>query len=154
MPKTTPLKDALRSLGVYGNKHIPQVYLQASIEQRWALLKGLMDTDGTCEKRGQCEFTQKSKALMDGFIELVRSLGIKVSVHEKEAVCNGKKCGKVYRAFFYVSQETPCFRLKRKKERLKKSLAPRMGAKSIINIETIEEEPSKCIAVDEPDHLY
>lgn len=154
MPKTTPLKDALRSLGVYGNKHIPQVYLQASIEQRRALLQGLMDTDGTCEKRGQCEFAQKSKALMDGFIELVRSLGIKVSVHEKEAVCNGKKCGKVYRAFFYVSQETPCFRLKRKKERLKKSLAPRMGAKSITNIESIAEEPSKCIAVDAPDHLY
>lgn len=154
MPKTTPLRDALRSLGVYGNKHIPQVYLQASIDQRWALLQGLMDTDGTCEKRGQCEFTQKSKALMDGFVELVRSLGIKVSVHEKEAVCNGKKCGKVYRAFFYVSQETPCFRLKRKKERLKKTLAPRMGAKSITNIETIAEEPSKCIAVDAPDHLY
>ena len=154
MPKTSPLRDALRSLGVYGNKHIPQVYLQASIEQRRALLQGLMDTDGTCEKRGQCEFTQKSKALMDGFVELVRSLGIKVSVHEKEAVCNGKKCGKVYRAFFYVSQETPCFRLKRKKERLKKSLAPRMGAKSITNIESIAEEPSKCIAVDAPDHLY
>lgn len=152
--RTNVFKSKLKATGAFGNKHIPEAYLRGSITQRWALLQGLMDTDGTCEKRGQCEFTQKSKAIMDGFVELVRSLGMKVSVHEKVATCNGKDCGTVYRAFFYTTKEKPCFRLKRKRNRLKDKLAPRMEAKSIWNIERIDDEPSKCIAVDSADHLY
>ena len=48
----------------------------------------------------------------------------------------------------------PCFRLERKKARLKDQLAPRMNAKSIVDIERIPNEPSKCIMVDNPSHLY
>ena len=50
-------KKQLRQLGLLGNKHIPPAYLRASHDQRIALLQGLMDTDGTCDRRGQCEFT-------------------------------------------------------------------------------------------------
>ena len=152
--KPAPLRDKLRAIGVFGNKHIPQIYLESSEAQRWALLQGLMDTDGTCEKRGQCVFTQKSKAIMDGFVELVRSLGIKVNVHEKTALLNGEEKGRVYVANFYTTKEKSCFRLARKKARLKDSLSPRMGAKSICKVEQIPNEPSKCIAVDSADHLY
>lgn len=58
-----PLRDALREIGVFKNKHIPEIYLLSSVEQRLALLQGLMDTDGTCSKSGQCSFTQKAKLL-------------------------------------------------------------------------------------------
>ena len=37
------------------NKHIPEVYFTASIEQRYLLLQGLMDTDGT-SVRGNSNF--------------------------------------------------------------------------------------------------
>jgi hypothetical protein len=40
------LLPELRALGVLGDKHIPEMYLCASIEQRMALLQGLIDTDG------------------------------------------------------------------------------------------------------------
>lgn len=151
---TNEFRERLKMTGAFGNKHIPREYLESSIEQRWALLQGLMDTDGTCEKRGQCEFTQKSKIIMDGFVELVRSLGIKISVHEKTAKCNGKNCGIVYRAFFYSTKDRPCFRLARKRARLKGRLSPRMRAKSVVKVERIKPEPSKCIGVNSPDHLY
>jgi hypothetical protein len=47
------------------NKHIPIDYLLASHEQRMELLRGLMDTDGYCDKKGACEFSQKKGRLAD-----------------------------------------------------------------------------------------
>ena len=151
--KLSPLREKLKELGVFNNKHIPQVYLQSSIEQRMELLRGLMDTDGYCDKRGQCEFAQKSETLVDQFRELLSSLGIKSSKRHKTIVCNGKECY-AYSVLFYCSKENPCFKLQRKKERLKERLSERMNAKSIVRITQIETEPSKCIAVDSTEHLY
>ncbi|MCG8399362.1 hypothetical protein LWS67_23015, partial [Bacillus atrophaeus] len=36
----------LRELNLINNKHIPEMYLRASYQQRLDLLRGLMDTDG------------------------------------------------------------------------------------------------------------
>ncbi len=148
------LKSRLKRLGVLNNKHIPQVYLQSSVSQRRELLKGMMDTDGFCSKAGQCEFVQKSERVTNGFVELLASLGIKSTVHTKIPFCNGKACGEVFRVQFFVSKEQPCFKLARKAERLKKSLAPRMGYKSITGIKPVESVPVKCIGIAHPSHLY
>ena len=45
----------LRSMGMLNDKHIPGVLLRASAEQRWALLQGIVDSDGTIDKRGSVE---------------------------------------------------------------------------------------------------
>lgn len=148
------LRDGLRSLGILGHKRIPSIYLQGSIEQRLALLQGLMDTDGTCSKSGQCEFVQKKREIAEQVVELCASLGIKAKMVEKTVVCNGVPAGTVCRVTFYTDKSLPCFRLKRKAERLKDKLHARMEAKSIVNVEPIEDEPSKCIMVDNPSHLY
>lgn len=66
------IQKKLRAIGVIGNKHIPQNYLQASVKQRLALLQGLMDTDGSCyTKAGNCEFTSVNKVLAENVLELV-----------------------------------------------------------------------------------
>ena len=148
------LRNALKAIGVIWNKHIPQEYLQGSIYQRMELLRGLMDTDGYVSKAGQCEFTQKNKALSLQVLELVRSLGYKATITEKAARCDGKDCGNVYRIMFFADREHPCFKLKRKAARLKEKLSDRMKAKSIVNITPIDICPSKCIMVDDPSHLY
>lgn len=145
---------SLKELGVFKNKHIPEEYLQSSISQRMELLRGLMDTDGTCNKAGQCEFTQKSKELAYSVLELIRSLGIKATIREKKAVCNGVDCGIVYRIMFFTSKDFSCFHLKRKHERLKDELCNRTLDKSIVRIESIEMVKSKCIAVEDESHLY
>lgn len=145
---------ALRSLGVLENKHIPEIYLTASVEQRKDLLCGLMDTDGTVSKTGQCTFTQKSKIVAQQVLQLVRSMGIKASMREVDATCNGKPAGSVYCVHFFTSKQNPCFLMPRKYDRLKEKLSARMSAKSITGIEPIQEKPSKCIMVDHPSHLY
>ena len=144
----------LKALGVIRNKHIPEQYMVASIEQRWALLQGLMDTDGYCSKAGQCEFVQKRRELCEQVLELCASLGIKARMHEKQATCNGKPAGTVYRITFFTDSAHPCFRMERKRKRLKDSIANRTTYKAIASIERIEDVPSKCIAIDNDSHLY
>lgn len=148
-----PTRDALREIGVFRNKHIPEIYMQSSVEQRFALLQGLMDTDGYCSKKGQCEFAQKDEHITDQVRELLSSLGIKNSKRRKTIYCNGKECF-AYSVLFYTDKNHSCFRLKRKTERLKEKLADRMKAKSIIAITEIPNEPSKCIMIDNESHLY
>lgn len=145
--------NSLKKIGVYDNKHIPQIYLYSSIEQRKELLKGLMDTDGYCSKKGQCEFVQKREILVDQFRELLASLGIKSSKRKKLAKSNGKEFT-AFSVLFYCDKTNSCFKLQRKAERLKESLSDRMNAKSIVNITPIPKEPSKCIMIDNASHLY
>ena len=149
-----PFKQKLIDLNLLNNKHIPEQYMTASIEQRWELLRGLMDTDGYCGTNGECEFVQKSKVLAEQVVELCASLGIKASIRSKDATCNGKPAGIVYRVTFFTDKEHSCFKLSRKHARLKDRLAPRMSCKSIVNVKRIPNEPSKCIAIDNDSHLY
>ncbi|ABQ23668.1 terminase TerL endonuclease subunit [Clostridium kluyveri] len=151
--KILTIQEKLRKLGVLNNKHIPEIYLRASLEQRYELLKGLMDTDGYCSKAGQCEFVQKNKIIIDGFSNLLSSLGIKHSIRKKQAKCNEKK-STVHSVLFYVDKEHSCFKLKRKHKRLKDKLSDRMKNKSVINIEKYKSVPVKCIAVEDEKKLY
>ena len=152
--KHNHIKTALKDMGLINNKHIPPEYLSASAGQRLALLQGLMDTDGTCSKAGQCEFVQKSKQLTEDVSKLLTSLGIKHTIKSKTAKCNGKDCGTVYRVTFYTDKRNPCFRMERKAQRLKGELVSRMRNKSIVYIRPVESVPVKCIAIDHPSHLY
>lgn len=152
--ETSPFRKSLVDLGVLNNKHIPDVYMRSSVEQRWDLLRGLMDTDGSCTKSGQCEFIQKRRIVAEQVVELCASLGIKATIHEKKATCNGVTAGVVYRVQFYTDKEHSCFNLGYKHDRLKDILAPRMSSKTVVSVERIPNEPSKCIAIDNDSHLY
>lgn len=74
-----PITSVLKDLQLWGklspDKDIPSVYMTASKSDRLSLLKGLMDTDGTIDKNGSCEFSSSSKKLACQVAELVRSLG-------------------------------------------------------------------------------
>lgn len=150
----SPFRRDLESIGVLHKKHIPNEYLYGSIEQRLALVQGLMDTDGSCSKSGHCEFVQKNNEIADGFCHLLSSLGIKYSRTKRVPKCNGKECDEVNRIQFYTDKSLPCFKLKRKFERLKDKLNKRMNWKTIVSITPRESVPVKCITVDNKDHLY
>ena len=62
------------------NKFIPKTYKYSSVNSRLEILKGLMDTDGSCKvSRKGCfegtEFSTISEKLCDDVIEIVNSLG-------------------------------------------------------------------------------
>jgi len=148
-------KTNLINLNLIKNKYIPNNYLFASIEQRYELLRGLMDTDGSCygDNNSKCEFVQKDYNITMQFSQLLSSLGIKHSIGEKNVLCNNKMCHS-YRILFYVDKNNSCFKLKRKHDRLRDNLNKRMLNKSIISIKKVNSVPTKCIGVDNPMHLY
>ena len=59
-----------------GDKYIPQEFLLGSVEQRYDLLAGLLDTDGSIDEKGRIGFTTISPILRDNIIELCESLGL------------------------------------------------------------------------------
>lgn len=86
------LVEDLRALGVYNNKHIPEDFLNYTVETRLQLLAGLIDTDGSVyhgkdNHGGYMEFTQceERKQLVDMFVLIARSLGFKVGVKKVES---------------------------------------------------------------------
>ncbi|CAH9015014.1 putative terminase large subunit [Vibrio phage 489E54-1] len=147
------LTKVLNDLGVRGDKHVPEVYKRASYEQRLSLVQGLMDSDGTINKRGnQLVFNQNEGKVFDDFCELIASLGIKYTVREKY---NSKFDSWSRECTFNTSRsEHPVFRLKRKLERMSVTAGPRSKTVSIVSCELVESVPVKCISVDSPNRLY
>lgn len=152
---TGRLKTSLKKMNLIGNKHIPELYLRASIEQRLSLLQGLMDTDGCCLDSGRSEFCSTNKVLADGVAQLAWSLGIKCNVNKNETYLNGKKCSDRYRVAF-TSTNLDVFRLSRKKDNqiFKKSQVRRTTHRYIVDVREIDPIPMRCITVDSPSHLF
>lgn len=74
----------LRDLGLVGHKHIPAAYLCGNFSQRFALLRGLMDSDGHICTEGRCEYTPHTPALLHGIYDLLMSLGLEAMIYRRE----------------------------------------------------------------------
>lgn len=74
-------RNALKTLNLFNNKHIPDDYIKNDRIVRLQLLAGLIDTDGYLDvKKHNFEITQKRKNIADAIVYIARSLGIKTSV--------------------------------------------------------------------------
>lgn len=148
----------IRAMGVYRNKHIPEMYLRASQEQRLELLRGLMDTDGFVVRNGSVGIDLANKALAHGLAELVRTMGVKVNVREGTMTISGRKVtGTRYRLAF-----TPTFNPFTEgspkweafgNERSDTSIT-RTTCRTIVDAVEIPTVDSRCISVDNDMSLY
>ncbi|MER7213140.1 hypothetical protein ABT340_39265 [Streptosporangium sp. NPDC000239] len=147
------LAGDLRILGVLGNKHIPDLYLRASRQQRLALLQGLMDTDGTWHRtRHQALFGCVDKRLAQAVYELVISLGQRALFIE--APYNGfGKTGTSYRVVFTPRGINP-FRMSRKAGLVQVPSTARASRRVITKVERTLTVATQCIAVNSPDRTY
>lgn len=151
---------ALKKYGLFGKKRedkfIPNDYQYASNEQRLWLLRGLLDTDGSCEKTS-IEYTTCSEKLAQNVKDLVHSLG--GYVHETVRNSGYKKDGKFIECkpshrltiqFFKESESV--FALLRHKEKYNPQ---RKNVKRFIkSVDYIGREECQCIMIDDPCHLY
>ena len=145
------LSSTLRSLGLLGNKQVPEVYMVASAEQRLALLQGLMDSDGYVDVYGRCEFVNTREALSNAVAELAASLGLRPVVRKKRAMLNGIDCGPCYQVKF--TPRLPVFRLNRKLARLKTDTRAH-AHRGIVAARPVPSVPVRCIQVDAEDGLF
>lgn len=140
-------------------KFIPDQYKYGSIEQRYELIRGLMDTDGYISKDGGMSFVNTSKQLIDDFVEVLRSLGILCSVSKrapgKGGVRNGRAIfGTKFSYVVYIKGNPDIFHLSRKRNRIRKN-RKFSNKVAITNIEYLgEQEKQRCIFVSNENHLY
>jgi deoxycytidine triphosphate deaminase len=145
------LSSKLRRLSLLGNKHIPEEYMRASVEQREALLQGLMDTDGFVDRYGRCDLTTVVLRLAGDYCELVASLGFRPKLARKRAMLNGIDHGPAFEIQF--TPDRPVFRLPRKRARQKmRGVFHRFRA--ILDIKEIPSVPVKCIEVASANGLF
>jgi len=156
---TDGLNRALKSNNLIKNKHIPELYFHSSIDQRMSLLQGLIDSDGSVSKRGQIEFDNTDKTLINDVARLVSTLGIKhggVKIrlgNRQFTASNGKTytASEAYRITFTTS--LPVASLTRKAGRLKKYRSEEKW-RYVKSITPTESRPVRCITVDSPDHTF
>ncbi len=149
------LLTVLRDMGVLGDKHIPQSYLRASVEQRRALLAGLLDTDGTVVNTGSVQFTVTNRALADGFRELLVGLGYRCGVATKRVKGRSEESSTAYLVNFTTSDDV--FGLDRKRRlhaERRRPATPRRTRRFITDVREIASVPVRCVEVDNAQHLY
>ncbi|WP_298800130.1 hypothetical protein [uncultured Devosia sp.] len=143
------LSPLLRGLGLIGSKAtaLPMDYLRGSEQQRLALLRGLMDTDGHCNTRGTATFTNKTGVLATLVFDLATSLGMKPVKREYRA-----SHGTFWQVSFQAYQAQNPFHIRRKAERAKPG--SRNAKRFIISCKAIGRRAMSCIQVERADGLY
>lgn len=157
------VRHIFQRLGLIGNKHIPGIYLRGSQQQREMLLRGMMDTDGAVAKNNQCNYTTIDWKIASGFVELARSLGLKVAYcirhAAKRAFPNGQEyeCKEAFQFNFTPSTEDNIFWLNRKVAQQKIGRKQHWRRNKRHGIKAIREVPSvpvKCVTIDNESHLF
>lgn len=154
--------QALRMMGLAGRrseeKFIPELYAFGSIEQRIALLQGLLDTDGyAAPDKSTIEYYTVSPRLADDVAFLTRSLGGTVRCKLKYPTYthrgerrNGQPA---YRLTIALPNDIQPFRLSRKRGRYRLP-SKYQPSRAIASIEPVGHMKAQCIRVEAPDGLY
>lgn len=151
---TSPFNSALRKLGIFKQKSIPSLYMFSSKQQRWELLQGLMDTDGTCHHSfAQASFSNTNEQLANQVHTLACSLGLKATIHKFSCVYNGVR-RPFYQVMFKGFKNNPPFKMKRKIKNCSESATQQTRYRRIKSITKVPPRPVSCITVDSQDGLY
>ena len=142
------LHSRLKRIGVLGMRRIPDEYLLGSVEQRFALLQGLVDSDGHVTPRHAIEVTTIHEELSLQIQHLVHTLGQKCSIIKGRAMLYGKDCGPKYRVCTIMANAA---RMPRKAERCRDKLR---CAGRYLTFEKVENRDTVCIQVEALDSLF
>ncbi len=143
-------QKSLQALGLWCVRHrekfVPNDYLFSNVDARYALLQGLMDTDGSVSKDGRgISFATTSHKLAEAVEHLAWSLGGVASIKYRARTNS-----------FSVQLNTPeCpFQLPRKAERWERNRTRQLYRRRILSISDAGETKTRCISVTAEDGLY
>lgn len=157
-----PLNKSLKDLKLKckaPKKFIPKIYKYSSIEDRYELIRGILDTDGSISNNGSIEFKTSSKQLVDDVEWVLRSLGIQCQqgimdvIGKTQYLPEGRTfiSDHLYYRLF-IKTDKPIFKLSRKLNKLKPRI--RSTFTSITKIEYLTNHLATCITVDNEDKMF
>jgi ATP-dependent Clp protease ATP-binding subunit ClpB len=153
----------IERLGLLGcqshQKFIPDCYRHARIEDRYAILRGLIDTDGHVTPTGAISFSTSSLRLARDVQEVLWSLGGIAVISEKQPRYSYLGEARQGRTSYTVRIRHPEPRrlvsLARKCERLPKDYQYKANLKNVVvRTEPLRVDETRCIMIDHPDQLY
>lgn len=148
-----------------GQKFIPEIYKYGSIEQRWSLIQGLFDTDGTINVttgRYNVSYSTSSKRLAYDVQDVLYSLGVSSSIK----CCSRENKSDEYHVHVKIgnNEKDKFFKLTRKRKLAEEAKFSDLNKKrvkkfgEVIGIRDIRKtnrkESMTCIMVDDEEHLY
>jgi hypothetical protein len=150
----------MRSLGLSGNKHIPEEYFAGSLKQRLALVQGFMDTDGSVNRsQGSAVITLHDERLARELHRMVCSLGHKAVLRRSKWTSKQMGIsGTCWRMSW--SAPDPVFRLTRKRVLQRTEFGNGDGKSNspfrryITACDPVPRVPVRCIIVDSPQHQF
>jgi hypothetical protein len=146
------LSTYLRKLNLLKDKHVPDIYLLSSYEQRLDLLRGLMDADGyyhKTRKRFILNTTREQQA--DFCIKIISSLGLKTTLLKYKTVLNSKTI-QCFTVQFTTTEINPF--LSRNEIIDSGNIKNSRTYRTIKSVEEVDSVPTKCIEVDSPSNTY
>lgn len=151
--RPNPLTVALRGLGLMGlrscERFVPKDYLAASIEDRLALLSGLVDTDGYI-KGTRISVSTSSERLASDIRNIVWSLGGSATARRKETTHLPS-----WTVQLSLPAHMPCpARLDRRRNIWTPRRDGRGTTIAVTDAERVLDGSATCIAVDSPDSTY
>lgn len=157
-----PLKSTMRDLNLIHNKHIPDIYLKGSRDQRLELLKGLMDSDGTASHSNNgsssVSFTQANLDFCKQVRELCLSLGINCRIFDSDPQYIKKDGTKSVAWHVSIYTRENVFNLSRKSLKINQSADKgkvfRENHSAIVDISPEGNGEATCIRVDNSDKLF
>lgn len=154
---TPKIKQDMLDLELLGcnsyTKFIPNIYKYNTLENRYKLLSGLVDTDGYVSKTGMLSISTVSEQLRDDIIEVVQSIGGIAVAHVKHTKSQyGKPCTS-YVVRISLDNYDNLDIIARKKERLNNRTKGPLFRR-ITNVEYVGQERMQCISVDNDNGLY
>lgn len=160
--KDNYILNTIKDMGLYKKysheKFIPSIYMNSSYNQKLRLIQGLMDSDGSVSKNGGLVFYSTSQLLIEDMQTLIRSIGgiAKLSKKQTSYVYKGiKKQGKLsYVLNIRYRNPKDLVGLDRKKKNIPNNYQYSDLKLRIEKIEKIGNEFTKCILIDDKDHLY
>lgn len=148
-------------------RRIPDMYMTASVEQRWELVRGLFDTDGHIGQhdggRYNVSYSTASKGLAEDVQRLLYSLGVSSSIHAWEHTREDGRVSVEYDVHVMTKNDGKArfFWLPRKYDIAVKSRGvnkQREKSFDFVGIRSIEdmgyEDEMVCFYVDNDEHLF
>lgn len=155
------LERCLKESNLWGNKHIPDEYFSAPIEDRLELVRGLLDSDGSInpDNQRQVGFTNKNHSLVDGLFILLCSLGYKPTRKTfKVSKENNFKSDTIFKRLNFTPRgDIKVFNFNRKSELQFVSMGSHSyaGKRYVVGCRKLKKKyPMFCVEVDSPDKSY
>lgn len=147
------LREDLRSLGLIRNKHIPEIYFNATAQLRRSLLAGILDRDGHALANGEVFFDTLNEKLAIDIARLASSVGAIAHVEHKP-IYKGllrRQIGFSYRVVIRSIQPVAYQQFSENYKIRELHSAGRRMITSVVKVPTVA---TRCIAVEDPSHSY